>query len=85
MKKAVYGIFVVVGLMLGFTVGAQVAQGQEVSEADIRSLPGYKSYSTLGSFTQRLRQDPALFNALQGNEALSERILGSTMAQRQVL
>ena len=79
------GASVILAVGLLFAVNVQVAQGQEVSEADIRGLPGYKSYSTLGSFTERLRQDPALFDALQGNEDLSARILGSTMTQRQVL
>ena len=85
MFKSVFGKSVILAAGLFFAVSVQVAQGQEVSEADIRGLPGYKSYSTLGSFTERLRQDPALFSALQGNKALAERIFGSTMAQRQVL
>ena len=85
MFKSVFSVSAIVAAGLFFALSVQVAQGQEVSEADIRGLSGYKSYSTLGSFTERLRQDQALFSALQGNEALAERILGSTMAQRQVL
>ena len=85
MFKSFFGVSIILSAGLFFAVSVQVAQGQEVSDADIRVLPGYKSYSTLGSFTERLRQDPTLFGALQGNEALAERILGSTMAQRQVL
>ena len=58
---------------------------EEVSLTDIKKLPGYRSYSTLSSFTEHLRQNPSMYKALKVNEGLAARILGSTMAQRQVL
>lgn len=62
-----------------------VSAAAQVTIEDIRSLPGYKNYTTLGSFTDLLIEHPTLFSALSRNKALSEQILGSTNLQRKML
>lgn len=43
MKKALYSLFVVMGLALGFAVGSLNAAAQDIYINEIKSLPGYKS------------------------------------------
>ena len=85
MKISLYGLFVVLGLALGFAVGSLNAAAQELSMNEIKSLPGYKSYGTLSSFTKHLQEDPVLYRALSSNQQLSEKIMGSTTLQRKLL
>ena len=82
MFKSIFGVSVILAAGLFFAVSVQA---QEVSEADIRALPGYKSYSTLSSFTKHLKEDPALFKSLSSNGKFSEKILGSTSLQRKII
>ena len=86
MKKNLHGLFVTFGMMLGFfTVGVLSAHAQGVEPGNIKELAGYKSFSTLSSFAKHLQEDTALYQALQSNQQLSEKILDSTRLQRQLL
>ena len=85
MKKKLYGLLMVMGLVLGFTVGSLNAAAQEADLYKIKELAGYKSYSTLSSFIKHLQEDAALYQALSSNRQLSEKIMGSTTLQRKLL
>ena len=87
LKKAIYLLSAVASIFLGtvFVSSDVYAQEEALSLAEIKSIPGYKSYSTLSSFTKHLQEDPVLYKALSSNQQLSEKILSSTTLQRKLL
>mgnify|MGYP006273123869 CR=1 FL=1 len=71
-------VFALVG---GFVVGPSGS----LFAADVKSLSGYKTYSTLSSFKAFLEENPEVYQQLQNDPALAEEVLGNTARQRAMM
>ena len=79
--KGIYRYFTALAQL----VGLAVCMPGVLQAADVKSLSGYKAYSTLSSFKAFLEDNPDVYEKLKNDPALSEEVLGNTARQREMM